>query len=193
MSADRIHAWLDAAIAQGHLRALDRAFALFLRSLDAAADDRVIAAGALASFELGNGHIGVDVEDLLGDNPKAFLKLQAAERYARFFEHFVDALRERPLTIEILAAELVERNELAAVLESERERWGEEASRLLAAKEFSRRPELQGLTLLLIAGVQYLLLRSRKIRIFGGVDITSDAGWAELKAAIRKTAISVVG
>ncbi|WP_250628019.1 exodeoxyribonuclease V subunit alpha [Pinirhizobacter soli] len=67
MSADRIHAWLDAAIAQGHLRALDRAFALFLRSLDASADDRVIAAGALASFELGNGHIGVDVEDLLGD------------------------------------------------------------------------------------------------------------------------------
>lgn len=67
MSADRIQVWLDAAMAQGHLRALDRAFALFLRSLDAAADDRVIAAGALASFELGNGHIGVDVEDLLGD------------------------------------------------------------------------------------------------------------------------------
>jgi AcrR family transcriptional regulator len=140
-----------------------------------------------------SGRFWPRVEDLLGDNPKAFLKLPAAERYARFFEHFVDALRERPLTIEILAAELVERNELAAVLESERERWGEEASRLLAAKEFSRRPELQGLTLLLIAGVQYLLLRSRKIRIFGGVDIASDAGWAELKAAIRKTAISVVG
>ena len=67
MSADRIQVWLDGAMAQGHLRALDRAFALFLRSLDASADDRVIAAGALASFELGNGHIGVDVEDLLGD------------------------------------------------------------------------------------------------------------------------------
>jgi exodeoxyribonuclease V alpha subunit len=67
MSADRILAWLDTAMAQGHLRALDRAFALFLRSLDTSADDRVIAAGALASFELGNGHIGVDVENLLGD------------------------------------------------------------------------------------------------------------------------------
>jgi len=52
---------------------------------------------------------------------------------------------------------------------------------------------LQGLTLLLIAGVQYLLVRSRKIRVFGGVDISSDAGWDELKAAIRKTAISVLG
>jgi exodeoxyribonuclease V alpha subunit len=67
MSADRLQTWLDTALAQGHLRTLDRAFALFLRSLDASADDRVIAAGALASFELGNGHIGVDVGNLLGD------------------------------------------------------------------------------------------------------------------------------
>jgi AcrR family transcriptional regulator len=140
-----------------------------------------------------SGRFWPRVEDLLGDDPRAFLKLPAAERYARFFDHFVDALRQRPLTVEILAAELVERSELAAVLESERERWGEEASRLLAAKELARRPELQGLTLLLIAGVQYLLVRSRKIRVFGGVDISSDAGWDELKAAIRKTAISVLG
>ena len=46
----------------------------------------------------------------------------------RFFEHFIDALRERPLTLEILAAEIVERNDLTAILESEREAWGEEAA-----------------------------------------------------------------
>ena len=34
-----------------------------------------------------------------------------------------------------------------------------------------RRPELQGLTLLLVSGVQYLLVRSRRIRNFGGIDI----------------------
>jgi AcrR family transcriptional regulator len=140
-----------------------------------------------------SGRFWPRVDDLLGDDPKAFQKLPAAERYARFFEHFIDSLRERPLTVEILAAEILERNELTAVLESERERWGEEASRLLAAKEYTRRPELQGLTLLLIAGVQYLLVRSRRIRVFGGIDIQTDAGWAELKAAVRKTAISVIG
>src|SRR3982751_4253905 len=43
-----------------------------------------------------SGRFWPRVEDLLGDNPKAFLRLPAAERYARFFEHFVDALRERP-------------------------------------------------------------------------------------------------
>ena len=139
-----------------------------------------------------SGRFWPRVEDLLGDDPRAFLKLPAAERYARFFDHFIDALRARPLTVEILAAEIAERNELAAILESEREAWGAQASRLLAGREFARRPELQGLTLLLIAGVQYLLVRSRSIRIFGGLDIRSDAGWAELKSAVREMALALV-
>ena len=139
-----------------------------------------------------SGRFWPRVADLLGDDPAAFQRLTAPERYARFFDHFIDALRERPLTLEILAAEMVERNDLTAVLESEREAWGEEASRLLAADEFARRPALRGLTLLLVAGVQYLLVRSRKMRIFGGVDLTKDAGWDELKASIRLTALEVI-
>jgi len=139
-----------------------------------------------------SGRFWPRVAELLGADPEAFHRLDAPERYARFFEHFIDALRERPLTLEILAAEIVERNDLTAILESEREAWGEEASRLLAAGEFARRPALRGLTLLLVAGVQYLLVRSRKIRIFGGVDLTKDAGWDELKASIRLTALEVI-
>jgi len=139
-----------------------------------------------------SGRFWPRVAELLGADPQAFHRLDAPERYARFFEHFIDALRERPLTLEILAAEIVERNDLTAILESEREAWGEEASRLLAAGEFARRPALRGLTLLLVAGVQYLLVRSRKIRIFGGVDLTNDAGWDELKASIRLTALQVI-
>ena len=108
-------------------------------------------------------------------------------------EHFVDGLRARPLTLEILAAEVAERNELTAILEAEREAWGEEASRLLGAKEFTAHPELQQLTLMLIAGIQYLLVRSRTIRIFGGIDIQSDAGWATLKASVRKMALDLFG
>jgi AcrR family transcriptional regulator len=128
------------------------------------------------------------VDELLGPDANAFLALPVAERYARFIEHFIDGLRARPLTLEILAAEIAERNELTAILETEREAWGEQASRILGGQEFERRPELQGLTLLLVAGVQYLLVRSRSIRIFGGIDIRSDAGWRALKASVRAMA-----
>ena len=140
-----------------------------------------------------SGRFWPDVAELIGPDPAAFHALPAAERYARFIEHFIDGLRARPLTLEILAAEVAQRNELITILETERETWALRASELLAGdKLFARRPELQGLTILLIAGVQYLLVRSRKIRIFDGIDIRSDAGWAVQKKAARKTAVAVL-
>ena len=121
------------------------------------------------------GAVGL-VNELPGDDPKAFLVLPTAERYARFFEHFVDGLRARPLPVEIFAAGILQRNELVALLEAEREAWGEEASRLVGGADFARRPELRGLTILLVAGVQYLLVRARHLRIFGGIEVKTDEG-----------------
>ncbi len=133
----------------------------------------------------GSGRFWPRVQDLLGDEPDALLALPAAQRYARFFEHFIAELRRRPLTLEILAVEVNERNELTAILEAEREQWGAEAVRVLGGTEWHGRPHLQGVTLLLVAGVQYLLLRARRIRVFGGIDLHSDAGWTQLTQAIR--------
>ncbi len=90
-----------------------------------------------------SGRFWPRVADLLGPEPQALLDLPAAERWARFFEHFIDELRRRPLTLEVLAAELVERNELTAILEAEREAWGEEAMRVLGGTELAARPHLQ--------------------------------------------------
>jgi len=59
-----IGAWLDQAVADGRLRRIDRAFARFLDTLDAGGDPRVLMAAALASRELGEGHICVDVHAL---------------------------------------------------------------------------------------------------------------------------------
>ena len=138
-----------------------------------------------------SGRFWPSLDELVGDDLPAFLALPVAERYARFMEHFIDGLRARPLTVEILAAEVFERNELTALLETEREAWGAQASRLLGGAEFAARPELQGLTILLVSGVQYLLVRSRRIRIFGGIDIRSDEGWAQLKASLRRMALDL--
>jgi len=138
-----------------------------------------------------SGSFWPDFNELLGDDPGRFLALPAAERYERFMAHFIDGLRARPLTLEILAAELQQRNELTVILEEQRETWGERAATLLGGEEFAQRKELRGLTIVLVAGVQYLLLRSRTIRIFGGVDLHSDAGWDELKASMHSMARSL--
>jgi AcrR family transcriptional regulator len=135
-----------------------------------------------------SGRFWPTIDELLGKDPQAMLALPAAERYGLFFERFIDALRARPLTIEILAAEVLQRNELTAILETEREEWGERAIDALGGEEWRAHPHLLGATLLWVAGVQYLLVRARTIRIYGGIDLHTDAGWNLLKASLRDSA-----
>jgi AcrR family transcriptional regulator len=140
-----------------------------------------------------SGRFWPSVQELLGDDADAVRAMPLPQRYALFFDRFIDALRARPLTLEILAAEIVERNQLTAILEAQREQWGFEAEALFGGDEFERAPQLRGITLLLVAGVMYLLVRARKIRIFGGIDLHSDAGWAALKAAAAGMAQPLLG
>ena len=140
-----------------------------------------------------SGRFWPPLQELLGDDAQRMLALPAAERYELFFRRFIAALRRRPLTVEILAAEIVQRNELTAILETEREQWGAQAEALFGGADLQRLPHLRGVTLLLVAGVQYLLVRSRTIRIFGGVDLQSDAGWAALEASIAGLARQILG
>ncbi|MCU0774997.1 MAG: TetR/AcrR family transcriptional regulator [Ideonella sp.] len=139
-----------------------------------------------------SGRFWPRVSDLLGDDPRAVLDLPEHERFARFLEHFIDALRARPLTLEILAAELQERNELTAILEAEREAWGEEAARVLGGPAYASQPHLAAVTVVLVAGVQYLMLRARRLRLFGGLDLHTDAAWDEIKQALRALAVQLV-
>ena len=101
-----------------------------------------------------SGRFWPRVSDLLLADPDLPSR-PAAERYVRFFDHFIDELRRRPLTLEVLAAEVQQRNELTEILEAEREAWGDEATRVLGGAEFVQRPHLAVVTVLLVAGVQH--------------------------------------
>jgi AcrR family transcriptional regulator len=140
-----------------------------------------------------SGKFWPSIAELLGDTPQAVLSLPLADRYAVFFDRFINALRARPLTIEIMAAEIQERNELTAILEHEREQWGAEAEAVFGGEEFERSRHLRGITLLLVAGVHYLLIRARKIRAFGGLDLRSDSDWEQLKSSVRAMAKPMMG
>ena len=135
-----------------------------------------------------SGRFWPGVDELVGGDAAALASMPAAERYALFFDRFIDSLRLRPLTLEILAAATVERNALTAILEAEREQWGAEVEARFGGDALRQQPQLRGVTLLLVAGVQYLLVRSRKIRVFSGLDLASDADWAMLKASVRAMA-----
>jgi exodeoxyribonuclease V alpha subunit len=56
-------------VAHGWLRELDRSFALFLHELDPAASAPLLLAAALASHQLGRGHVCLDLTATLADSP----------------------------------------------------------------------------------------------------------------------------
>jgi len=134
-----------------------------------------------------SGRFWPRVDDLLACHPGLPAR-PAAERWSLFFDHFIDELRARPLTLEILAAELAHRNQLTSILETERQAWGAQAMQVLGGDQPERQPAVGSLTLLLVAGVQYLLMRARRIRRFGPLDLREDATWAAVKADLHTLA-----
>jgi len=124
------------------------------------------------------------VEEMAGGSLAELAALPLQERWSRALHHYIVQLRKRPLTQEILAWELAERNEVTIRLESVRERRGLQLAKVLAegAPDMVDVPALMAL---LASAVHYLLLRARKIRVFNGIDLQTEQGWVRLEAAAK--------
>lgn len=107
-----------------------------------------------------------------------------AQRTAAIVVNLLDALRRRPQTIEILAWEVVERNALTDTLAAIRERWSREVTELVLPDAAEDQSDFLALANLLVAGIQYLLIRSRMTAVYGGIPLGSDAGWERIRKAV---------
>jgi AcrR family transcriptional regulator len=125
------------------------------------------------------------VDDLVGahlppptpDTPGGWLEL-AMRRHVAW-------LKERPITLEIMAWEMVERNDLTIALSEVREARGMEAMERVARRfALPASLDLAALVALFAAATNYLLVRSRGIRHFQGLDLRRDEGWERLFATI---------
>lgn len=110
--------------------------------------------------------------------------LPLAARVTRVVHSYISQLRARPLTQEILAWELSERNEVTARLEEVRERRGQELMMVLA-RDLPPTVDIAGVASILAGAVHYLLLRARRIRVFNGIDLRTEEGWGRLEAAAQ--------
>lgn len=103
---------------------------------------------------------------------------------ARIFERHVAFLRHHPVTLEVLAWETAERNELTSALESVREERSLALMRGLATRFEIPAPELMRqvgpMFALLGAAANYLAARGRRLGHFNGLNLHSEAGWATL-------------
>jgi AcrR family transcriptional regulator len=129
------------------------------------------------------------VEDMIG----GYLPPPARDNLAGWiglvFRRHVAALKARPETLEIMAWETVERNELTAALAEVRETRSLIVMRALT----DRFPAPAGFDVAAIgalfgAATNYLLIRARGIQVFQGVDLGKASGWERLLKTIERVA-----
>jgi hypothetical protein len=97
---------------------------------------------------------------------------------------FIDALRKRTLTIEILAMEIDAPNALSQVLDEVREKWGKSVAQVLGGDSHPDALELNVSITLIVAGVQYLLVRARRTEMWSGIPIQQEQGWDAINHGI---------
>lgn len=122
-------------------------------------------------------------EELLQKAQRPLTGLSAGEQMSLFFKCYIAALRERPMTLEILAWESLERHELTRPLEEVRVRTALEFFEKLEG-EIPDHLDLTAIVLLFAAAANFLVVRSRTNKSLGGVDLRSPQGWRRIEEAM---------
>ena len=129
------------------------------------------------------GNFWPSIKELASGDVVAFGQLPLAEQLSRLGKNFMAAIRNRPLTQEILAWEMIERNELTAELETIRENTMMNFFEMFFHSA-NRQPDIAAMGAIIGAGISYLVSRGRKIRFYNGIDLDSKSGWQRIEDAI---------
>lgn len=129
------------------------------------------------------GDFWPSVKELADGDIEAFVHLPSKEKLSHLAKNFMHAIRNRPLTQEILAWEMIERTELTVELETIRENTIMRFFEMFISRSDDE-PDLEAISAIIGAGISYLVTRSRNIQWYSGVDLQSEAGWQRLEDAI---------
>ncbi len=123
--------------------------------------------------------------ELLGEGEQRMhlAQMAFADGFSEVFRRYANALRLRPLTLEILSWETIERNALTIAMEEVRESMGLELMEFLSELN-PPEADWQAIANLFSGGIHYLAIRARKVTTFTGMSIAEDEGWERLIASI---------
>jgi len=124
-------------------------------------------------------------EELAGYDDEALRAMSLREQIIEMMKNLARSLHRRPATQQVIAWELVERNELTASLEQAR--WAvlrEFVRRYIREEDQKANPRLISVINFAASAVMLLVARGQKGPIFEVADLSDDAAWQELDAAI---------
>jgi len=106
----------------------------------------------------------------------------------RFLITTANKLRNSPVTLELLTAELGCPPEWLEVLDDSRKKWLQENMRDVMLHPEIREPDNWNLMFVLYSAINYLALRSRHESAHTGLQLDTDEGWNDAMARIEKIA-----
>ncbi|ACL04026.1 transcriptional regulator, TetR family [Desulfatibacillum aliphaticivorans] len=138
------------------------------------------------------GDFWPSMEELAGGDIDAYRVLPLEEKLKIMGRNYLEGIRKRPLTQEIMAWEMVERNNLTEELEIIRE------TRMLRFADLflqvgGEAVDVMAVVGLMGAGLSYLICRSRRIRWYNGIDLENEEGWKRLENGIDLVVEGVAG
>lgn len=122
------------------------------------------------------------IEELLGPDPDRLKDLPTDQQVAEFFKCIVAALKKRPATQDVLAWELLERNEITQQFEAVRIK-----SILEYFDYFEDIPDddnLKAIVVLMGGAIIHLMVKYRIDKYIGGIDLETSTGWERINTAI---------
>jgi AcrR family transcriptional regulator len=137
------------------------------------------------------GDFWPSIEELAGGDIEAYRLLPLEDKLIALGQNFLRGLRIRPLTQEVMAWEMVQRNELTEELEIIRETRMLRFSDLFIATEGAR-VDLMAIISIIGAGLSYLVCRARRVRWYNGVDLDGDEGWNRIETAIEQMVKGII-
>ena len=132
------------------------------------------------------------IEELAGGDIDSFRQLGFKERLVEMGHNFLEGIRNRPLTQEVMAWEMVERNELTEELEIIRETRMMRFAELFLPTD-GLKTDMMAIIAIVGAGISYLICRSRRVRWYNGIDLKSEKGWQRIEKAMKQTIEAVTG
>jgi AcrR family transcriptional regulator len=136
--------------------------------------------GLMAAYAA-RGDFWPTVDEVLGKKREVLAHDDPADVVAEALGRYARALRKRPVTLDLLGWECAHENPLTKALETVRETRTLELLAELARAKGPIAPGSAELIALFGAAINYLLVRSRSLRVFSGVAVKSERDWAALE------------
>jgi AcrR family transcriptional regulator len=139
--------------------------------------------GLLEAFALRKDFLS-NLRDLFGDVPEFATRDEALDMGKRILTGQLHQILADKELQEILLWELHEKNRVTEAVAVAREEQGVAVLSRMAEVVDNEHTDIAAISSLMIGGIYYLVLRSRTVEFYSGINLRTEEGWARIEAAL---------